>query len=253
MKLSWEKTIGFETHVIYITYNNIIISFHHNNPHIKKDILICTHEEFLNEKYHNIINDVFGNTISNEVLNSINKLQTIDDYNILLGNMEEKKQYIQNISYSNKLSSIVSLKNTTNGFKHFGSVGPYGTSLNSKHFYFFAGGQLGYIKNLKTKNIHPFTIPGYCTSVVEFRDYFFCISSSQFWVISSNGQIDFTTSSLFISNKEPLFGKELKAHNVLKSGKHIILNIVWTSEEFPASYLLYDLKKQQFTKRQDMQ
>ena len=251
IKVSWERIEGHARHSIYISYNEVSIGTDYGNPHAGGGGAACSHERFLAGELHGVITDLFGTNVLKEVIINVKRTTIHEEYVKKKKLSDERVNFIKKIPVNKKLKKLLKHNNLVNGFSYYGTVGNYGTELKTKNYRFFVNGNTSYIEDIKNKKKSYFDIPGYCESVVELNNIFYCIAWNNFLVVRYDGKIIFSTFTLKDTDGDEFFGAELRASRTLRMGQTILVRIWWIGVDLPDCYLKFDTEKLKFSARFD--
>ncbi len=253
MKTSWEKTSDGITYYVHITEDQVVSGSHAGSGHTDS-AGTCSYREFLNGQFHDIIRNDFGPALLEEVISSVKAAETWEPFMKKRAESDGRRAFIYNIPFDGSLEDILHDPCIERGGRYYGITGSYDTELQADGYIFRTDTSdissiTGTVTHTLTGEVYNFSLPGYCTAVVAAREKFFLISSNNFMVINSRGEILWTTADLKDSRGENLIGDNLRAGTVMRCEERIIVSFSWVGGNDRRSWLLFDPDGMSFTGR----
>jgi hypothetical protein len=92
MKTSWKKNEGGQTHYCHVGPRRVEVGSHHGSGH-SDNASTCSHQEFLQGRFHNIIRDAFGARVLSNVIKAVKGIVLLPE---VIEQLETEKKQLEN-------------------------------------------------------------------------------------------------------------------------------------------------------------
>jgi hypothetical protein len=237
----WEKSKNNSVDFIQVNHNEVVIGSYIKTSSQGGGANSCSHEEFLNGKFHKHIKNYFRSKILNEVIDTVKNANKNPRFQKKIEKTNKRYDFIHSIPVDTGLKNLDKHTETVNGHDNYCNAGNYKTTIKSGNVTLHTKINNNYIESkrgYKTK----VEIPGICNSVVEKRDYFFVVSNHNFFVISPKGELIYSTPD-YDDIDNCIFGTQVRIQRVYKNNEIIFFRYTWFSKEHASGFIKYEIDK----------
>ena len=242
MKTSWEKIKGPRTEYVDVTRNQVIVG-HHYGTGMSDTAGSCSHQEFLEGRFQDLILERFGEIVLQEVIKTVRKASIYPPFLEQKKEIKQLRQYLDAIPIDLNLKKLNQNPNIINGFSFYGNNGGYKTIIESDTATLFFDSERGYIE--KGSERIRLELPGHGSAVVELHDLFYIIIDQNLVVINIKGRIAYNSTNEHVKGniKEQIFGSYLRMNSVFRHEETIFVSYWWFNHEFNDGLLKFELGK----------
>ena len=240
MKTSWQETKGKRTIYIDVHYNEVVVG-HHYGTGMTDNAGACSHQEFLEGRFQGLIEERFGKEVLNEVLYAVEHSHENPEHNAHRKKISKIKKFIDDILIDDTLRNLYKHPDTINGFMTYGNRKGYKSYIESDNTSLTYESTKGVIENKQSGEKIKLTFEFHATSCVELHDYYFLTGNDNFYVISPQGAIIFTTEREL---EEAIFGYQVRIDRVFRNKETIFFSYwAFDREAIPRGLIKYELNK----------
>ncbi len=243
MKTSWEIVNNGRTNYVYVERNQVVVGSHYGSG-MTDNAGTCTHKEFLEGRFQNLIYQDFGQEVLDEVIKAVKKAPIYPEFQKQQRKIQGMKDFLDSIPINERLKDFINDTKTINGYSFYGNQGGYKTLIKSYTVTLFYDSTRGYVERKNKKRI-PLKFDFHASDVVELNDHFYLIGDSNLIVLSPEGIILYDSHQERIKNnpKETIFGSWLRLNRVYKNGTTIFTSYWWFNNEYNNGLLKFELNK----------
>ena len=243
MKTSWEIVHEGRTHYIQVERAQVVVGSHYGSG-MTDNAGTCTHEEFLNGRFQDLILQEFDKTVLDEVITAVKKAHVYPDFLRQAREIQARKDFLHSIPINKNLKKLLKDSKTINGFDFYGNKGSYKTLIESDSLTLEFTSTRGYIENAEKERI-PIKFDCHASSVVELNDYFYIICGQNFLVLAPEGHVVYDSNNERVRDKpqEQIFGSWIRIERVYKNDSTIFVGYWWFGNEFNDGLIQYELDK----------
>ena len=240
MKTSWEAIGEHVMNYIQVSHNEVIVG-HHSGSGFSDTAGSCSHQEFFNGQYHDLILEKFNPEVLEEVKHAAKNAS--QHFAKRIEDIKRRKEFLDEIPTDESLKILDKHPDTFDGFSNYGNKGNFKTLVKSDTSILFFDKTTGYIKT-QGKRI-PIEFPYHASSVVELHDYFYVIIGGFLMVISPEGKIVYNLEDENFDNhsRDPVFGEYIRLNHVFRHSDVIFFKYRWFFSDYKPGLIRYELNK----------
>ncbi|NHI92924.1 MAG: hypothetical protein EAX96_10520 [Candidatus Lokiarchaeota archaeon] len=251
MKTSWEKREGKKINYLDVTRTEVVVGHHYGGG--MSDIAgSCSHKEFLEGRFQNLILERFGEAVLKEALRAVKKASIYPPFLMQKKEIKQRLEFLEAISLDETLKKKYCEPDLINGFSNYGNQGQYKTLIKSDSVTLFYEGARGYVQKISQQQV-PIELPGHASAVIELNDYFYIVVDQNLVVLNPEGQIVYNSTQEHIKENihVSIFGSYLRINNIFRWGETVFISYWWFNREFNDGLLKFELGKG-FTRRYEI-
>jgi hypothetical protein len=202
---------------------------------------ICSHKDFLDGQFHDLIRETFGEEVLAEVIAAVQKAPEHAPFVEYHEEIARLRAFLDAIPFDATLRGLHHREETEDGNRNYGNAGGYQTVVKAEnvtltanldvqpHWTTFA------LEKAEGQRIFA-RLPFPTSHIVAYRDHFFAVMDSTLAVISPDGAMVNDRSVA------KMFGEKLRICGVFRFRDIVCYSFHWFSNNYPDGLLRVDLQ-----------